>query len=121
MSIYLNIQVKNCECFIVSRLSYTFVTEFDLHVFVSFLFTEAELQQRAFNLSLSALLGHEVYNFGELVIFTLFFLHFLIKFSIKLVFYCFCLFNLSFCFQRQRYPPITFVFLISPNKNKTCI
>lgn len=30
-------------------------------------YTEAELQQRAFNLSLSALLGHEVYNFGELL------------------------------------------------------
>lgn len=28
---------------------------------------EQELQQRAFNLSLAALLGNEVYNFGELV------------------------------------------------------
>ena len=35
---------------------------------LSFLnYVEADLQQRAFNLSLAALLGNEVYNFGELV------------------------------------------------------
>lgn len=31
------------------------------------LLSESDLQQRAFNLSLAALLGNEVYNFGELV------------------------------------------------------
>lgn len=32
-----------------------------------FSFIETELQERAFNLSLAALLGSEIYNFGELV------------------------------------------------------
>ena len=39
-----------------------------LNIFLLLYFLEKDLQQRAFNLSLAALLGNEVYNFGELVI-----------------------------------------------------
>ena len=37
----------------------------DFHVFIS----AKEQQERAFNLALAALLGSDIYNFGELVCF----------------------------------------------------